>query len=129
MYGRTIAGMAALGAMKGMSDLFYVRNPQYQLEQRDHERATNMYLDKVTPPPTYLHAAADQGVVGFLGGLGIAGAMGVKKRHDDLVADWRAAGRNPAGRRGRASSNVYFERDNEPRVYTGLQTRRASSSA
>ena len=84
---------AYLGAAKGMADLYNVRHTNYS-------SGINPYIDKVEPPPTYAHAAADQGSVGLLGGLAIGGiALGAEKRR---------APANPAGRRDRASSNTDF---------------------
>ena len=72
---------AALGAwlvgMKGVSDLHAVRhkgNPFYGPDYGPD--MTNMYVDRVKPPPTYVHAAADQGSVGLLGGLAVGAVQG-----------------------------------------------------
>ena len=95
---RRIAGGAALGAAlgasKGIVDLHEVR-------QRQDYSLANMYVDKVTPPPTYIHAAADQGVVGALMGGGfVVGAL-LSEEYDRHWALRR--GVNRAGRRDRAS--------------------------
>ena len=85
---------AALGASKGMVDLHQVRHGQYPYQ-------TNMYVDKVTPPPTYIHAAADQGVVGALMGGGFVATALLSEEYDRHWALRR--GVNRAGRRDRAS--------------------------
>ena len=95
---RRIAGGAALGAVlgasKGMVDLHQVRHGQYPYE-------TNMYVDKVTPPPTYVHAAADQGIVGAL--LGAGTTLGVLMRDEYERERALRRGVNRAGRGDRAS--------------------------
>jgi len=95
---RRIAGGAlvgaAFGASKGMVDLHQVRHGQTPYE-------SNMYVDKVTPPPTYVHAAADQGIVGALLGGGTVVGVLLNKEYDRQQALRR--GVNRAGRGDRAS--------------------------
>ena len=105
------------GASKGILDLHQLRHGT------GTPNSMNMYVDKVTPPPTYVHAAADQGVVGVLLGLGGGVVAQVKDEYDRQQAERR--GRNPAGRRDRASSNTDVL--HQPRA-AGRQNRRASSS-
>ena len=92
--GRGAVVGAWLGASRGIMDLHQVRNSQ-------NPHASNMYVDKVTPPPTYVHAAADQGIVGAL--LGAGTTLGVLMR--DAYERERALRRgvNRAGRGDRAS--------------------------
>ena len=85
---------AALGASKGMVDLHHVRHSQ-------DPSLGNMYVDKVTPPPTYIHAAADQGVVGAWMGAGLVASALLSEQYDRHWALRR--GVNRAGRRDRAS--------------------------
>ena len=89
----TVVG-AWLGASKGIMDLHQVRN-------RQNPHASNMYVDKVTPPPTYVHAAADQGIVGAL--LGAGTTLGVLMRDEyERERALRRVGHR-AGRRDRAA--------------------------
>ena len=94
---RRIAGGAlvgaAFGASKGMVDLHQVRHGQTPYE-------SNMYVDKVTPPPTYVHAAVDQGIVGALIGGGTVGVL-MREEYDRQQALRRVGHR--AGRRDRAA--------------------------
>ena len=89
---RRIAGGAlvgaAFGASKGMVDLHQVRHGQTPYK-------SNMYVDKVTPPPTYVHAAADQGIVGALLGAGTTLGVLMKEEYERDRALRR--GVNPAG--------------------------------
>ena len=85
---------AALGASKGMVDLHQVRHGQ-------DPSLANMYVDKVTPPPTYIHAAADQGIVGAMMGTGVVVGALLNEEYDRYWALRR--GVNRAGRRDRAS--------------------------
>ena len=92
--GRGAVVGAWLGASKGIMDLHQVRN-----SQNGHE--SNMYVDKVTPPPTYIHAAADQGIVGAL--IGAGGTLGVLMRDEyERERGLRRVGHR-AGRRDRAA--------------------------
>ena len=85
---------AALGASKGMVDLHQVRHGI-------DPSPTNMYVDKVTPPRTYIHAAADQGIVGAMMGTGVVVGALLNEEYDRHWALRR--GVNRAGRRDRAS--------------------------
>ena len=85
---------AWLGASRGIMDLHQVRNSQ-------NPHASNMYVDKVTPPPTYVHAAADQGIVGAL--LGAGTTLGVLMRDEYERERALRRGVNRAGRGDRAS--------------------------
>ena len=89
---------AALGASKGMVDLHHVRHSQ-------DPSLANMYVDKVTPPPTYIHAAADQGVVGALMGGGFVATALLSEEYERHWAATQALRRgvNRAGRGDRAS--------------------------
>ena len=89
---------AALGASKGMVDLHQVRHGL-------DPSLANMYVDKVTPPPTYIHAAADQGVVGALMGGGFVATALLSEEYERHWAATQALRRgvNRAGRRDRAS--------------------------
>ena len=92
--GRGAVVGAWLGASKGIMDLHQVRNSQ-------NPHASNMYVDKVTPPPTYVHAAADQGIVGAL--LGAGTTLGVLMRDEYERERALRRGVNRAGRGDRAS--------------------------
>ena len=83
-----------MGASKGMVDLHQVRHGQ-------DPSLANMYVDKVTPPPTYIHAAADQGVVGAWMGAGLVASALLSEQYERHWALRR--GVNRAGRRDRAS--------------------------
>ena len=85
---------AALGASKGMVDLHQVRHGL-------DPSLANMYVDKVTPPPTYIHAAADQGVVGAWMGAGLVATALLSEQYERHWALRR--GVNRAGRGDRAS--------------------------
>ena len=85
---------AALGASKGMVDLHQVRHGL-------DPSPTNMYVDKVTPQRTYIHAAADQGIVGAMMGTGVVVGALLNEEYDRHWALRR--GVNRAGRRDRAS--------------------------
>ena len=58
-------------------------------------------MDKVTPPPTHVHAAADQGIVGAL--LGAGTTLGVLMREEYERGRALRRGVNRAGRGDRAS--------------------------
>ncbi len=66
---------ATLGAAKGILDLSDIR-------WKDDPNPLNPYVDKVTPPPTYVHAAADQASVGLLGGLAFGAAQAALDESD-----------------------------------------------
>ena len=85
---------AALGASKGMVDLHQVRHGL-------DPSLANMYVDKVTPPRTYIHAAADQGIVGAL--LGAGTTLGVLMSEEYERERALRRGVNRAGRGDRAS--------------------------
>ena len=98
---RRIAGGAfvgaAFGASKGIVDLHQLRHAQKPYEARG---GGIWYVDKVTPPPTYAHAAVDQGIVGALIGGGTVGVL-MREEYDRQQALRRVGHR--AGRRDRAA--------------------------
>ena len=98
---RRIAGGAlvgaAFGASKGIVDLHQLRHAQKPYEARG---GGIWYVDKFTPPPTYVHAAVDQGIVGALIGGGTVGVL-MREEYDRQQALRR--GVNRAGRGDRAS--------------------------
>ena len=88
---------AAFGASKGIVDLHQLRHAQKPYEARG---GGIWYVDKVTPPPTYVHAAVDQGIVGALIGGGTVGVL-MREEYDRQQALRRVGHR--AGRRDRAA--------------------------